>query len=668
MNLHPFDEILMLLAVAVLAVVLFQRWRLPSSLAYLAVGMAIGPHALGVISNLTAIHTLAEFGIVFLLFAIGLNFSLPQIHALRHLLFGLGTAQVLLTTFVVGLVAWLLGLPVAAAFVVGVVFAQSSTTIISKQLLDQGEADQRHGRLALAMSVFQDVTAVPFVVIIPVLAAAATMTIAAPLGWALLKAAFAFALVALAGRWLLQPLFHAVAARHSPELFTLTVLFSSLVAAWITQRLGLSMALGAFLAGMALGETEFRYHIEATIRPFRDVLLGLFFITIGMLCDPLTLVAIWPWALLGALILLGLKALLTTAILRLARIDARTAWRTGIVLAVGGEFGFALLALALEAGVLEPTIAQIALMAVLLSMIASPFLIRVNERLAARLARGRTDTRAANGHGLPVTLQRLRDHVIICGYGRIGQGVGQFLDAEGVPYLALDTNLVRVREARSAGRPVYFGDATQRDVLEAVGIAEARLLLVSFDQVEAAIQLLHHVTILRPDLPVMVRTRDETHVERLLAAGATEVVPETLEAALMIAAHVLLLVDVPLPRIARGVRALWTDRYRLLRELFHGEDHLLRPLEGRGEAASGAVVLRPEAIQPGQTLAELELDAAGVVVTAIVRHGQRFIVPLPQTTLEADDVLVLYGAPEDLERVRATLAPEDATAPISGLT
>lgn len=666
MHLHPFDEILMLMAVAVLAVVLFQRWRLPSSLAYLAVGMAIGPYALGVISNLTAIHALAEFGIVFLLFAIGLNFSLPQIHALRHLLFGLGTAQVLLTTVVVGLIAWLLGLPVAAAFVVGAVFAQSSTTIISKQLLDQGEADQRHGRLALAMSVFQDVTAVPFVVVIPVLGAAATITLAAPLGWALLKAAFAFVLVALVGRWLLQPLFQAVAARHSPELFTLTVLFSSLVAAWITQRLGLSMALGAFLAGMALGETEFRYHIEATIRPFRDVLLGLFFITIGMLFDPLALAAIWPWALLGALLLLGLKAPLTTAILRLARIDARTAWRTGIVLAVGGEFGFALLALALDAGVLEPDIAQIALMAVLLSMIASPFLIRVNERLAARLARGRTDTRAANGHSVPVTLQSLRDHVIICGYGRIGQGVGQFLDAEGVPYLALDTNLARVREARAAGRPVYFGDATRRDVLEAVGIADARLLLVSFDQVEAALQLLHHVTILRPDLPVIVRTRDETHVERLLAAGATEVVPETLEAALMIAAHVLLLVDVPLPRIARGIRALWTDRYRLMRELFRGEDRLLPPLEELGEAGSGVVVLRPEVIQPGQTLAELELDADGVVVTAIVRHSQRLIVPLPQTMLEADDVLVLYGAPEDLERVRARLAPEDMAVPTPG--
>lgn len=666
MTLHPFDEILILMAVAVFAIVLFQRWRLPSSLAYLAVGMAIGPHALGIISNVAAIHALAEFGIVFLLFAIGLNFSLPQIHALRHLVFGLGMAQVLLTTVAVGALAWLLGLPGAAAFVVGAVFAQSSTTIISKQLLDQDEAEQRHGRLALALSVFQDVTAVPFVVIIPVLGAAATMTLAAPLGWALLKAAFAFALVALAGRWLLQRLFQAVAARHSPELFTLTVLFSSLVAAWITQRLGLSMALGAFLAGMALGETEFRYHIEATIRPFRDVLLGLFFITIGMLFDPLALAAIWPWALAGALLLLGLKAPLTTAILRLARIDARTAWRTGIVLAVGGEFGFALIALALDAGVLAPDIAQIVLMAVLLSLIAGPFLIRANEPLAARLARARNDTRAANGHGVPVTPQRLRDHVIICGYGRIGQGVGRFLDAEGVPYLALDTNLARVREARAAGRPVYFGDATQRDVLEAVGIADARLLLVSFDQVEAALRLLHHVTVLRPDLPVMVRTRDETHVERLFAAGATEVVPETLEATLMIAAHVLLLVDVPLPRIARGIRALWRDRYRLLRELLHEEDRLLRPLEQRGEARSGTVVLRPDVLHPGQTLAELELDAAGVVVTAIVRHGQRLIVPLPQTTLKADDVLVLYGAPEDLERVQSRLALEETAAPAPG--
>lgn len=571
MGLQPFDEILLLMAVAVIAVALFQRLRLPSSLGYLLVGALIGPHALGVIANVVAIHVLAEFGIVFLLFAIGLNFSLPQIHALRHLVLGPGTAQVLLTTVVVGLATWLLGLPPAAAFVIGAVFAQSSTTIISKQLLEQGEAGSRHGRLALAMAVFQDVTAVPFVVVIPVLGASAATALAAPLGWALLKAAAAFILVVLAGRWLLRPLCHSIAARHSPELFTLTVLLISLVAAWTTQRLGLSMALGAFLAGMALGETEFRYHIEATIRPFRDVLLGLFFITIGMLFDLGNFLVIWPWALLASIGLLAIKAPLTVGILRLAGIDVMTAWRTGIVLAVGGEFGFALLALALEAGVLTQDSAQIALTAVLLSMIATPFLIRANAQLASRLLRGRASAHPARAPEPPVAIQRLRDHVIVCGYGRIGQSVGQFLEAEGVPYLALDLDPKRVRDARTAGRPVYYGDATERDTLEAVGIIDARLLLVSFDQVDAALKLLHHTSVLRPDLPVMVRTRDETHVDELLAAGATEVVPETLEAALMIAAHVLLLVDVPLQRVARDIGSLRAGRYPLMPERFFGE-------------------------------------------------------------------------------------------------
>lgn len=522
------------------------------------------------ITNVVAIHVLAEFGIVFLLFAIGLNFSLPQIHALRHLVLGLGTAQVLLTTGVVGLAAWLLGLPPAAACVIGAVFAQSSTTIISKQLLEQDEAGSRHGRLALAMAVFQDVTAVPLVVVIPVLGTAAT-ALAAPLGWALLKAAAAFILVVLIGRWLLRPLCHSVAARHSPELFTLTVLLISLVAAWTTQRLGLSMALGAFLAGMALGETEFRYQIEATIRPFRDVLLGLFFITIGMLFDLGNFLAIWPWALLATVGLLVIKTLLTVSILRIAGIDALTAWRAGIVLAVGGEFGFALLALALETSVVTQEHAQIALTAVLLSMIATPFLIRANEQLASRLLRGKSSPQPARAPAPPVAIQRLRDHVIVCGYGRIGQGVGQFLEAEGIPYLALDLDPKRVRDARTAGRPVYYGDATERDTLEAVGIADARLLLVSFDQVDAAFKLLQHTSMLRPDLPVMVRTRDESHVDELLAAGATEVVPETLEAALMIAAHVLLLVDVPLQRVARGIGDLRAGRYPLLPERFFGD-------------------------------------------------------------------------------------------------
>jgi len=319
-------EILLLLGVAVTVVAIFQKLRIPSSLGYLLAGLILGPHTIGPVVSMPELAALAEFGIVFLLFTIGLNFSLPQLHALRHQVLGLGTGQVAFTTALVGLIAWLSGLNPATAFVIGAVFAQSSTTIISKQLTEQNEDNSRHGRLGLALSVFQDVTAVPFVVVIPVLGlSVGAGALAGALSWAMIKAVLAFLLVFFAGRWLLRPLFHLVAQRRSAELFTLTVLLVALLAAWTTDRLGLSLAFGAFIAGMMLGETEFRHQVEATIRPFRDVLLGLFFAGIGMLFDPAILPQVWHWALLGAVILLTSKTLLVALMVRRSGIDPLTA-------------------------------------------------------------------------------------------------------------------------------------------------------------------------------------------------------------------------------------------------------------------------------------------------------------------------------------------------------
>ncbi|NMQ30280.1 sodium:proton exchanger, partial [Candidatus Accumulibacter phosphatis] len=280
-------QILMLLGVAVAVVLAFQRLRIPTSLGYLLVGVILGPYTVGPTINVPEFKVLAEFGVVFLLFTIGLNYSLPQLHALRHQVLGLGTAQVAFTTAAVALLLWLAGVPATAAFVIGAVFAQSSSTMIGSQLAEQGEESSPHGRLGLAMSVFQDVTAVPFLVVIPVLGMSdGADLLVSSLGWAAAKAALAFALVFFAGRWLLRPLFRLVTKRRSAELFTLAVLLVALLAAWTTNNLGLSLAFGAFLAGMMLGETEFRHQIESTVRPFRDVLLGLFFVGIGMLIDP----------------------------------------------------------------------------------------------------------------------------------------------------------------------------------------------------------------------------------------------------------------------------------------------------------------------------------------------------------------------------------------------
>jgi CPA2 family monovalent cation:H+ antiporter-2 len=600
------------------------------------------------------LRLIAEFGIVFLLFTIGLNFSLPQIRALRSQVFVLGTGQVVLTTAAVGVAAWLAGLPAAAAFVVGAVFAQSSTTVISRQLTEQGEEHSRHGRLGTAMSVFQDVTAVPFVIVIPALGVAAgAESIGTTMGWAVLKALLAFAIVFGVGRWVLRPAFHAVAESRSAELFTLTVLLVSLAAGWTTAELGLSMAFGAFLAGMVLGETEFRHQVEAAIRPFRDVLLGLFFVGIGMLFDLRSLPDIWLAAVGGALVLMLVKIVLVAGLVRFSGIDTMTAWRTGLLLAVGGEFGFAVLAIALGAGVIVDATGQVALASVLLSIVLAPLLIRHNHAIAAWL----TPSSGQRSDGAPAATTAglaadLSGHVIICGYGRIGQSIANFLDEEDIPYVALDLDASRVREAHLAGEPVYYGDATDRTVLESVGIANARLLVIGHHDLPAALAVLDAVRTLRPGLPVMVRATDESQVDKLRAAGATEVVPETLEAALMITAHALLLLDVPLARVLRRIKEQRTGRYQLLKEFIRGDAPYLDEDAPAAERVH-PVVLPGRSGAVGKTIGELELP--GVTVTALVRKGERHLDPSPGTRLEPGDVLVLFGPDADVHRSEDSL-------------
>lgn len=651
---EPIVQLLILLLAAVVVVAVFQRLRVPSTLGYLLVGVVLGPYTPGPVVEGHQLRLIAEFGIVFLLFTIGLNFSLPQIRALRNQVFVLGTGQVVLTTVVVGVAAWLAGLPPAAAFVVGAVFAQSSTTVISRQLTEQGEENSRHGRLGTAMSVFQDVTAVPFVIVIPALGAAAGAgSIGTTMGWAVLKALLAFAIVFVVGRWVLRPAFHAVAESRSAELFTLTVLLVSLAAGWTTAELGLSMAFGAFLAGMVLGETEFRHQVEAAIRPFRDVLLGLFFVGIGMLFDLRALPDIWLAAVVGAFVLMLVKIVLVAGLVRASGIETMTAWQTGLMLAVGGEFGFAVLAIALGSGVIADSTGQVALASVLLSIVLAPLLIRHNHAIAAWLTprRGqRSDAApAATTAGLAADLSR---HVIICGYGRIGQSIANFLDEEDIPYVALDLDASRVREAHLAGEPVYYGDASDRTVLESVGIANARLLVIGHHDLPAALAVLDAVRNLRPGLPVMVRATDESQVDKLRAAGATEVVPETLEAALMITAHALLLLDVPLARVLRRIQQQRTGRYQLLKEFIRGDAPYLDEDAPAVERVH-PVVLPERSGAVGKAIGELELP--GVTVTALVRKGERHLDPPAGTRLEPGDVLVLFGPDADVHRAEDSL-------------
>lgn len=536
-------QILMLLSVAVTVVVAFQQLHIPTSIGYLLVGVILGPHTIGPTFDVPDFKTLAEFGVVFLLFTIGLNYSLPQLHALRHQVLGLGTAQVLLITIVVAVVVWLAGVPGSAAFVIGAVFAQSSSTIISSQLSEQGEEGSPPGRLGLAMSVFQDVTAVPFLVVIPVLGTAVgSLALAGALALAMGKAVLAFVLVFFAGRWLLRPLFQLVTRRRSAEVFTLTVLLVALLAAWTSNGLGLSLAFGAFLVGMMLGETEFRYQVESTIRPFRDVLLGLFFVGIGTLIDPGAIPDIWQLALLGAALILTSKLLLVSAMVRLSGIATLTAWRVGLMLAVGGEFGFALLAIALEANVIDERLGQIALTSVFFSMVGGSVMIRFNQAIASGLS---SIKQADVVEQADVALNADEPRVLVGGYGRVGHTMAVMLHDSGIAFMAFDTDMKRVAQGQADGHQVLYGDITDPDLLATIQVERASLVVVSVKDFPVALQAVSYMQSAAPHVPVIARARDLESSSLLLAAGAAHAYPESIEASLRLSATALKVLRVP---------------------------------------------------------------------------------------------------------------------------
>lgn len=541
--LEQLAHILMLLGTTVAVIVAFQRLHIPTSLGYLLVGIVLGPHAFGGNINLPDFNALAEFGVVFLLFAIGLNYSLPQLHALRHQVLGLGTAQVILTTIVVAILLWLAGWSPVMAFVIGAVFAQSSSTIIASLLTEQGEDNSQHGRLGLAMSIFQDVTAVPFLVIIPVLGAGiAANQLADELAMVLAKAVLAFALVFFAGRWLLRPLFHLVTQRRSPELFTLTVLLVALMAAWSTSSLGLSLAFGAFLVGMMLGETEFRVQVESSIRPFRDVLLGLFFIGIGMMFNPLALVDYWHYGLIGAAIMLVSKAVMVSLMVRASGITTMTSVRTGLILSVGGEFGFALLAIALQANVIDEALGQMALLSILFSMILGAFLIRFNKQITAMLFRG---NEGAASSAVVDELKKPEQEVLIAGYGRVGHTIAVLLQHSGIDFIVLETDPKRVAVAKANGHRVLYGDISDAELLNTVHAERAALVVMAIDDPDAAAQAVRLLKKLYPQVPVIARAKDLEESSRLLEAGALQAHPEIIEASLRLGAAALHIMSVP---------------------------------------------------------------------------------------------------------------------------
>jgi CPA2 family monovalent cation:H+ antiporter-2 len=638
---------LLLLATAVVVVVVCRLLRLPALIGYLVVGILIGPHALAWVPDTEDTRYLAEFGVVFLMFSIGLEFSLPKLVTMRRLVFGLGAAEVGgVTALVLGL-ALALGQGWQAGVVLGGALAMSSTAILGKMLADRLELNSLHGRQIIGVALFQDLAVVPFLILIPALAAGAGQ-LATSLGLALAKAAVVLALILFLGQHVMRPWFHVVARRKSPELFMLNLLLFTLGLAWLTRQLDLSLALGAFLAGMLISETEYRYQVEQDIRPFQDVLLGLFFVTIGMELDLREVWSQWAWVLLLLAALIVFKSALIMGLSRLFGSDSGTAIRTGLALGAGGEFGLVLLFEAGQARLLAPEVQQVVLAALILSMLASPFIIERSEHMVRRFSAADWMYRAMALHTIAAQTMAAEAHVIICGYGRSGQKLARLLELEQIGFIALDIDPQRVREAGAAGESVVFGDAARREVLMAAGLMRAKALVISYADTHSALRILHHVHELRPGMPVVVRTLDDTDIDALKQAGAAEVVPEIMEGSLMLASHALMLVGVPFNRVLRRIRQTREQRYGLFRGFFRGVTDETGEERDRTQPRLHSVRITPGARAEGRSLRELDLGALGVEVTAVRRRRVRSVAPDADTVLADGDVIVLRGTEEDL--------------------
>lgn len=651
---------LILLSAAVLGVVAFRMLHLPPMLGYLVVGIVIGPFGFGMAEENATTHVLAEFGVVFLMFSIGLEFSLPKLVSMRRTVFGLGMAQVLLTIAATMLFGWLMAhfLPQLvdiswrAAFALGGALAMSSTAIVSKLLTERLELDSPHGRQIFGILLFQDLAVVPLLILVPALAKN-TQDLLPTLALATMKAGIVLVLLLVIGQRLMRGWFHIVVKRRSQELFMLNLLLITLGAAWITEKAGLSLALGAFVAGMLISETEYRHQVEEDIKPFRDVLLGLFFITVGMLLNVRLVFENW-WLVL--LLLTGpvlLKFALIAALTKLTGASTGTSLRTGLGLAQAGEFGFVLLNQAGGLQLMDPLLIQLILASMVLSMLAAPFIIERSDAIVMKLSANEWMMQSLALTQIATRTMTTQKHVLIAGFGRSGQSLAKLLEEEGIPYHALDLDPDRVREAQAAGANVSYGDAARRESLVAAGIHRAAALVVTYASTPSALKVLHFAHELAPALPVIVRSHDDSELDKLREAGAAEVVPEAIEGSLMLASHALVMLGVPLRRVVHRVQAARDERYASMRGYFHGASDAQEDAEHL-HVRLHSVTLPEGANAIGKALGALKLSDAGAEVT-IVRRGKSRIEVKPETVLQAGDIIVLRGTTEGVARAEERL-------------
>ncbi len=651
--MNALELTLLYLLAAVLGVVVCRMLKLPAMLGYLAVGVIIGPNALALAQNSTSIRYLAEFGVVFLMFVIGLEFNLPKLRSMRQHVFGLGLLQVVLTMLIATAASLALAYVLPqywaiswqSALALGGALAMSSTAIVVKLMQERLELESEHGKRVMGVLLFQDLAVVPLLVLVPALGASPDK-LAMALGLAALKATFLIAILLTGGQKVMRWWLTLVARRKSEELFILNLLLITLGLAWLTEIVGLSLALGAFIAGMLISETEYKHQVETDIRPFHDVLLGLFFITIGMLLDWRIVWERWPLVLLLTLVPVLFKLVMIAVLARGLGSSDGTALRTGLYLAQAGEFGFVLLTLAQQSKLVSDAMLNPILASMVLSMLATPFIIMYSNRIVMKLVSSEWLAQSLQMTQIAKKSISRDKHVIICGYGRCGQNLAKMLEREGIPYMALDLDPDRVRQAAAAGDSVVFGDAARLQALMAAGLARASAVVITYLDVASALKVLANTRGHAPQVPVIVRTQDDHDLDKLTAAGATEVVPESIEGSLMLASHALALVGVPMRRVIRTVQDQRDARYNLLRGYFHGQDD--DTVDELDHERLQTVTLPLSAKTLGNSIESQALHALKVRVMSLRRKDGLLVTLDEMTVLQEGDTLVLNGKPEAL--------------------
>ncbi|MCY4328785.1 MAG: cation:proton antiporter [Endozoicomonadaceae bacterium] len=658
-GLSFFYQLLIIFSLSVVVISLCHRLKIPESLAYLFVGFVLSPGVLNTVSNAHQIDLLAEIGVVFLLFSLGLEFSVTKLMSMRRLVFGLGGLQVLISMAVITFIGLFFDLPVTTTLIMAAGLSLSSTAIVSKELTRRNEIRTPYGEAAISTLIFQDVAAVVFLIIVSALAVGDNNKLGMALLLTFLKGSAFVLLMMVVGKKVLPYVFHEVAATRSEELFVLTAIVIALSASILSHVLGLSMVLGGFVSGMMLGESHYKHQVETDIRPFRDILLGLFFVSVGLMLDLKQLVNEWWIILLGAAALITLKTLLISVLGHMIGLDRKSSLKAGLALSQGGEFCFALIALANQHNLFPHRISTLTLSIAIVSMICTPFLIRYSDRIV-RIVKGNRRKHNVGKNDLSSmesATSLLEDHILICGYGRVGQVVSRFIRDDNLPYIALDDDPLHVKEAIMAAEPVFYGDCRRKDILTATGVARAKMAVICLDNAVTANKTLKILKELNPELPVLVRTRDDSMMEELYQNGATRLIPEVLESSLLIVSHVLTMLGKPEWEIKQRIQSVRQKKYRRLHGFFIGQAESLFTSEGLPANLRHGFTLNVDSCAVGKSLYELPLEKIGVEIDKIIRNKEQ-LEPEDNLSLQPGDLILLTGSVKAIAEAEDFLSRE----------